>query len=333
MISTLRLRSVVLGVALAALGVVAFTGESIAEEAAAPSGSVPSGSAASVLGAASDVVNPADIKSRTERLPRRLEGVDVVEKLGTRVPKALAFTDDRGRAVLYDEAVRGSLPTILTFNYSDCPMLCSLQLNALVDSLKQLDFTLGKDFRIVTVSLSPKDTTERVRGMKSRYLAQYGRPEAAQDGWTFLTGSDANIRAAAAAIGVAYNYNEERDEYVHPAAFAMATPDGVVARYLYGLEYHPKTVRLSLVEVSEGKIGSSIDRLVLYCFHYDASEGRYAPMAMNIMRLCGSLGALALGLLIFFLFRGERRRKRNSASPGGGLPPSSLPPSSPLVSS
>lgn len=254
---------------------------------------------------------PADeIKSRTERLPKRLEGVDVEERLESKVPTTLSFTDDRGKTVLYNEVVKGDLPTILTLNYSDCPMLCSLQLNALVDSMKQLDLTLGKDYRVVTVSLDPKETPERARDWKARYLSTYGRAETPKEAWTFLTGSESNIRAVAKALGFSYGYNEKRDEYVHPAAFAIATPDGTIARYLYGLEYHPKTLRLSLIEASEGKIGSSVDRLILYCFHYDASEGRYAPVAMNIMRVSGSAGALALGGLLAGLWRNERRRKR-----------------------
>lgn len=259
---------------------------------------------------AADPIPKDQIKSRTERLPQRLEGVDVEEKLEAKLPRALSFKDDQGRTVLYDEVVKGDLPTILTLNYSDCPMLCSLQLNALVDSMKQVDLTLGKDYRVVTVSLDPKETPERTTDWKNRYLTIYGRPEAPKDGWTFLTGSEPNIKAAADGIGFSYGYNEKRDEYVHPAAFAIATPDGVIARYIYGLEYHPKTLRLSLIEASEGKIGSSVDRLILYCFHYDASEGRYAPVAMNIMRVSGSAGALALGGLLAGLWRTEWRRKR-----------------------
>lgn len=263
----------------------------------------------SIRPAYADTVRPDEIKSRTERLPTRLEGVDVEEHLGAEVPKALLFTTDRGAHVPYDEVVRGDLPTILTLNYSDCPMLCSLQLNALVAGIKQLGLTLGKDFRMVTVSIDPQESVESLRKTKLKYLAQYGRPEGADAGWTFLHGSDANIRAVARALGFSYNYNEARDEYVHPAALVIATPDGTLSRYLYGLEYHPETLRLSLIEASEGKIGSSIDRLILYCFHYDASEGRYAPVAMNIMRVVGGGFALALGILLAVLWRAERRRK------------------------
>jgi protein SCO1/2 len=257
-------------------------------------------------------VSRDEVKSRTERLPERLKGIDVQEHLEQVVPGHLTFTDDQGRTVLYDEVVRGGLPTILTMNYSDCPMLCSLMLNALMQSMKQLDLTLGRDYRIVTVSLNPGESHQKASDTKAKYLAQYARPDAPREGWTFLTGSAANIQAVANTLGITYNYNEKRDEYVHPAVLVVATPGGVLSRYLYGLEYHPKTLRLSLIEASQGKIGSSIDRLILYCFHYDASEGRYAPVAMNIMRVSGSAGALALGGLLAGLWRSEHRRKRQA---------------------
>jgi protein SCO1/2 len=264
--------------------------------------------------ASADPIPPELIKERTERLPKRLEGIDVQERLESKVPTALSFKDSQGRDVLYDEVVKGSIPTILTLNYSDCPMLCNLQLNALVSSMKQVDLNLGEDYQVVTVSLDPNETLDRARDTKGRYLTQYGRPGTAKSGWKMLTGSEGNIKAVAKALGFSYAYNEARDEYVHPAAFVVATPDGTVARYIYGLEYHPKTLRLSLIEASEGKIGTSVDRLILYCFHYDASEGRYAPVAMNIMRVSGSAGALALGGLLAGLWRGEKRRKRDSTS-------------------
>jgi protein SCO1/2 len=254
-----------------------------------------------------------EIKTRTERAPDRLEGVDVEEHLGDIVPGAISFTAEDGSVVLYDEMVKGEIPTILTMNYSDCPMLCSLQLNALVGSMRQVDLELGKDYRVVTVSLNPNEEPAKARQTRDKYLAVYARDNTPAEGWRFLTGSESNIRAVARALGVQYNYNEKRDEYIHPAAFAIANPDGTIGRYLYGLEYHPDTLRLSLIEASEGKIGSSIDKLILYCFHYDASEGRYAPVAMNIMRVTGSAGALALGGLIGGLFRAERRRKRKSS--------------------
>jgi protein SCO1/2 len=265
-------------------------------------------------GASAAPVDESEIKSRTDMTPKRLQGVDVEEHLERSFPGTLGFTADDGRLVTLGELFRGDLPVIVTMNYSDCPMLCSLQLNGLIDGLKNVDLTLGKDYRIVTVSLNPSETVERANGTKRRYLAQYGRPEADASAWTVLVGSDVNVRAVAETIGIRYNYNEKRDEYVHPAVFVVTSPAGKIERYIYGIEFQPKTLRLSLIEASQGKVGSSIDRLVLYCFHYDETEGRYAPVAMNIMRVGGGAGAVALSSLIGFLWWAERKKQRRSST-------------------
>jgi protein SCO1/2 len=187
-------------------------------------------------------------------------------------------------------------------------MLCSLQLNGLVEALAQVDKTIGKDYRVLTVILDPDETLERTRETKARYIKQYGRAEGAE-GWHFLTGKEADIKAVAKAVGFSYGYNEVRDEYVHPAAIAMFTPDGKIARYLYGIEYHPKTVDLSLVDVAGGKIGSPFDKLILFCFHYDETEGKYAPVAMNIMRVSGGLAVFVLGGFLTSFWVAEKRRR------------------------
>ena len=251
----------------------------------------------------------AESAPRAERLPKRLAGVDVKENLGGPISQNLSFKDSLGRDVMLRDYFDGKLPVILTLNYSDCPMLCSLILNGLVTSLKRVDLVLGKDYRVVTVVLNPNESPARAHATQNRYLEQYGNPES-RDGWVFLTGSESNIKAVADSIGFQYNYNEARNEYVHPSAFVIAMPDGHVARYIYGIEYLPDTVRLSLVEASEGKVGSTIDRILLYCFHYDETEGRYAPVAMNIMRLTGGVGALLLGGFLLLLWRGELRKKK-----------------------
>ncbi len=244
---------------------------------------------------------------RTEEAPKRLKGVDVIEHLGERVPEGLAFHDQDGKAVTLGDYLHADVPVILTFNYSGCPMLCSLQLTGFVDGLKKLDFAAGKQFRVVTVLLDPKETAETARRFRSRYLAQYNRP-GSESGWTFLTGSEANVQALAKAVGFSYNYNEVRGEYIHPAALTLLSPDGKVARYLYGLQYPEKTPRLGLVEASEGRVGTSLDRLVLYCFHYDSSEGRYAPIAARIMQLGGAVSLVVLAGFLTILIRRDKKR-------------------------
>jgi protein SCO1/2 len=263
--------------------------------------------------AGADPVIEDGVVTRIEPAPKRLEGVNVVEHLDAQLPLDLAFSDSRGGRVALRDFVTGHKPVIFTLNYSDCPMLCSLQLNGMVSALKEIDWTAGDEFDIVTVSLNPAEGPEQARRTQERYVGSYGRPDAAR-GWHFLTGSEANIQALAHALGVEYGYNEQRKEYIHPAALAIATPTGHIARYLYGIEYSPKTLRLSLVEASQGKIGSSVDRIILFCFHYDETEGRYAPMAMNIMRLGGGFTALGLGgFLSAFWLRQWRKRPGRAA--------------------
>ncbi|HYQ14906.1 MAG TPA: SCO family protein [Polyangiaceae bacterium] len=251
--------------------------------------------------------DPVQAPDHTEEAPKRLKGVDVIEHLGERVPEGLAFVDQDGKSVTIADYLHAGVPVILTFNYSSCPMLCSLQLTAFVEGLKKLDFTAGKQFRIVTVLLDPNETGESARRFRSRYLAQYNRP-GSEPGWNFLRGSDANIHALAKAVGFSYNYNEARGEYVHPAALTLLSPEGKVARYLYGLEYPDKTLHLGLVEASEGRVGSSLDRLVLYCFHYDSSEGRYAPIANRIMQVGGAVSLVGLAAFLTILIRRDKKR-------------------------
>lgn len=255
-----------------------------------------------------DPVADGERVERREAAPKRLEGVDVVERLGEAVPLDLVFNDEAGHPIALREIVDGSVPVIFTLNYSDCPMLCSLQLDGFVKALAAMDFSAGREFRIVTVSLNPDEQPRRAADTKGKYLARYGRP-GTEAGWRFLTGSSNNIGALAAALGIQYGYNEQRDEYVHPALVTLVTPDGRVGRYLYGIEYHPKTLRLSLTEVSKGKIGSTVDRLVLYCFHYDEKEGRYAPAARNLMKLGGAATVVLVGGMLLSFFVAERRRK------------------------
>src|SRR5690606_16761006 len=217
-------------------------------------------------------------------------------------------TNSDGKDVRLGDLLDGKRPVILTFNYSDCPMLCSLQLSRFVQTLGQVKRTAGSDFQIVTVSIDPGETVERARETKARYLRDYGRPEAAA-GWHFLLGSEPAVRRLADSVGFGYTYNEERQEWLHAAALMVLTPDGRVARYIYGIDYHPETLNLSIVEGSEGKIGSTLDRLVLYCFHYDESEGRYAPVAMNIMRVGAGLVAVLLGAFLTVYWLAESRKR------------------------
>jgi protein SCO1/2 len=258
------------------------------------------------------------VVTRKEAAPQRLTGIDIEEHLDRLLPLDLSFTDTHGQVVSLSKFVNGQRPVIFTLNYSDCPMLCSLMLNGLATTLTKIERQLGRDFEVVTVSLNPLETSERAAQTQARYEAEVGRPEAV-GAWHFLTGTKQNIDSLADALGVRYGYNEERKEYVHPAALIISTPAGHISRYLYGIEYHPKTLSLSLVEAAQGKIGTSVDRLILYCFHYDENEGRYAPVAMNIMRVGGGLTVLGLaGFLGAYWFRGRHRRDSGGVLAGLG---------------
>ncbi len=256
-----------------------------------------------------------EAKDRIEPLPKRLNEVDIVERLGERLPLDTAFTDSEGRQVTLGDYFDGVRPVILTFNYSDCPMLCSLQLTRFVQALHQLKRTAGEDFQIVTVSIDPKETQENAQMTKARFLRDYGRPEAAE-GWHFLRGPEEHSRAVADGAGFGYTFNEARQEWLHTAALILVNPDGRVGRYLYGIEYHPETLNLSIVEASDGKITSTVERILLYCFHYDETEGRYAPVAMNIMRLGAGLVAVVLAIFLSTYWLAESRKRRAQTATG-----------------
>lgn len=243
--------------------------------------------------------------------PAELQQVGVVEHLETEIPLELDFVDSSGREVRLGDYVDGQRPVLLTLNYYKCPMLCTLQLNGLVEGLKELDWTPGQEFELVTVSINPLETPSLARLKKQSYIKEYGRPSAAA-GWHFLTGVEDNIRRLADTLGFGYRYDEEQDQYAHAAVLFLITPDGKVARYLYGIEYPARELRLALLEAADGAIGSAIDQLILYCFHYDPSTRRYAPVAMNIMRVGGGLTAVLLGTTLgLFWVRDARRRRRS----------------------
>ncbi len=244
--------------------------------------------------------------------PKQVVDVEVTEHLGTAVPHGLAFKDENGKSVTLGQYFDGKHPVILTFNYSNCPMLCSLMLNGLLRGLKELSYTPGNEFRIVTVSIDHRETPEHALKTKRRYMAEYARPGAEQ-GWSFLTGNEEAVRAYARALGFGFAYNESRKEYAHPSAMAVVSPDGRIMRYLYGIEYPPSKLKLSLLEATQGKIGNPFDRLILYCFHYDATEGRYAPVAANIMRVGAGIALLVLASFLTLLWRADFKKRRRIA--------------------
>ncbi|MDH3628781.1 MAG: SCO family protein [Acidobacteriota bacterium] len=248
-------------------------------------------------------------------IPPHLRSVDVDEKLDQLVPLNAQFVDERGRPVQLGDYFEDERPVVLVMAYYRCPMLCSLVLDGLVDVLGDLEGQPGKDYQILTVSIDPTESPTLAQSKRQTYLRALGRP-GADEGWHFLTGRKEQIDAVADAIGFRYRYVEDRGEYAHPALLTVLTPEGKISRYLYGVKWEPDTVRLSLVEASNGAIGTTVERILLSCYGYDATEGRYGPVAMKIMRTGGVLTVIVFGLvLISFWLRERSGAKRTPPVP------------------
>ncbi len=245
----------------------------------------------------------------SEELPPDLSGVTLTQRLDETLPLDLRFTDQNERTVRLGDYFGRDRPVVLTLAYHSCPMLCSLVLDAMVRALSEVDLVPGEAFDLLTVSIDPHESLQRSRMTRQRYLSAYGRA-GADRAWHFLRGDEAAIRSLAEAAGFGYRYLEESGEFVHPATMIVITADGRISRYLPGLQHDPKTVRLSLVEASEGRIGSVVDQFLLYCYRYDAEEGRYAPVAMRIMRIGGGVTVLLLGAFLLTLGRRNRESRR-----------------------
>jgi len=253
---------------------------------------------------------PASVlaQDRIEPVPKPLAHVGVDEKLDAPLPLSLVFKDDTGRDVTLGSYFRPGRPVVLTLNYFRCPMLCTLELNGLVQGMKGLAWTPGDQFSVVTVSFDPRETAQLAAAKKQSYLEDLGRPSA-EAGWHFLTGSQASIDALTKAVGFSYEYDKDTDQYAHAAVVMLATPEGRVGRYLYGVAFEPATLKLGLLEASKGKIGSTWERFILYCYHYDAEQGRYALAARSIMRVGGALTVLVLGSVIGGFWLRERKNR------------------------
>jgi len=244
---------------------------------------------------------PAPVAGQNQQ-PKDTEGVDFVQKLGSQVPMGTTFTDETGAKVSLRELGHGK-PIVLVPAYYECPMLCSLVLDGAVSSLDTLEFDAGKEYEMVVISFDPGETPKLAAESKRQHMAKYDHADGAA-GFHFLTGDKPSIDAVMDAIGFRYKYIPRRDEYSHSAGIVVLTPEGKVARYFYGVEYPPRDVRLALVEASDMKIGSPVDKVILYCCRYDPETGRYSAAILNIIRVAGVLTLAAIGL--FFLWSWRR---------------------------
>ena len=250
-----------------------------------------------------------------QKPPPLLEGVGIDQKLNQQVPADAIFRDESGREVKLGNYF-GQRPVVLALVYFRCPKLCTLVLNGLTEAMRPLALEVGRDFDVVTVSFDPQDTPETAAEKKKNYLTIYGRPDAAA-GWHFLTGSEQQIRRVTQAVGYHYRYDPESRQFVHPAGIAILTPEGRIARYLFGIEYSPRDLRLALVEASKREIGTPIDAVLLYCFHYDATTGKYNANVMALVRFGGGLSVAALAAFFATLWWRSRRDPEPSPSESG----------------
>lgn len=254
--------------------------------------------------ARADLVDPA-------AMPGPLRDVTFEQRLGDKLPLDARFRDEVDRDVALGNFF-GTRPVVLVFGYYRCPMLCSVVFSGLSKALGVLSLEPGRDFDVVAISIAPRETAADARAAKDRALADHGRAHTA-DGWHFLTGGEPAIRRAAAAAGFRYALVPETGEYAHAGGLLVATPDGTLSRYFYGVEFAPKDLRLALVESSAGRIGSAVDQILLYCFRYDPELGKYTAAIMRIVRLSGALFCVALGAFLWILLYRERQAARRES--------------------
>jgi protein SCO1 len=232
----------------------------------------------------------------------QFQGMNIDQKLGAQLPLDAEFKDEAGKTVTLGSYF-GKRPVVLVLAYYECPMLCTLVLNGVETALNVVDLNMGKDFEVVTVSFNPRETPALAAAKKQTYTQAYRRG-GAQEGWHFLTGTETNIHRVTEAVGFHYKYDEKTDQYYHSAGIMVATPDGVLSKYFYGIEFSARDLRLGLVDASNRRIGKLSDVVLLLCMHYDPITGRYGFAAMTAVRVAG---LITVALMVTFIIRAVRR--------------------------
>jgi protein SCO1 len=240
-------------------------------------------------------------------LPKALNGVGIDQKLSEQIPLDLVFKDENGESVKLGDYF-GKKPVVLSLVYYQCPMLCNQVLNGMVTAFKVMAFQPGQEFEVVTVSFDPRETAALAAAKKNTYVNYLpeARRSGAANGWHFLTGDEASINRLTEAVGFRYHFDEATNQFAHASAIYVTTPQGKLARYFYGIEYAPRDLRLGLIEAADNKIGSPVDQLLLYCYHYDPATGKYGAVVMNMMRLGGGLTLIAMVVMLFVFRRREK---------------------------
>jgi len=249
--------------------------------------------------------------AETSSTPPTLPGkVGITQKLDAKLPLDVLMRDENGDVHRLGDYFKSGKPVLLNFVYYRCPMLCSVVLDDLANSLTELKFDAGKEYEVITVSIDPRDMPKDAAIKKEMIVKRYGRPSAWQ-GWHFLTSHESAIKRLTGAVGFDYAYDTNTNQFAHGTTLIVVTPDGRVSRYLNGFEYKSRDVRLGLVEASQGKIGTLSDTLLLLCYHYDPATGKYSKTVMTVMRAGGAVTVFSLAGFIFIMLRNERRAGRD----------------------
>jgi protein SCO1/2 len=256
-----------------------------------------------------DAPKPAETQAE---VPAALEGVDIVERLSEQVPLDVGFTDSTGRAVKLADLTGKGRPVILTLVYYECPMLCGLVLGAQATAMQKTGLELGKDFDAVTISFDPSENSRLAAERQRQYLRKAGWNERGAS-WSFMTGNEPEIRRVADAVGFRYSYDEKTKQFAHAAAIMVLTPEGKVSRYMYGVDFPPRDLRLAIVEAAQGRVGTSFDRLLLTCYRYDNDSRGYRPYVMGFIRLGGATVLGGLAIMLGVLWRRELKQRKGSA--------------------
>lgn len=248
--------------------------------------------------------DPADMQNQNQQ-PSALTKVGIDQDLGAQVPLDLKFRDETGHEITLGDYFHSKRPVMLALVYYDCPMLCNQVLNGLTSSLDVLKFTAGKEFDVVAVSFDPRENPVIALDKKQVYMKRYGRP-GSESGWHFLTGKQPAIDALTKAVGFHYVWDPKTQQFAHSSAIILVTPEGKVAQYYYGIEYSPNDMRLGIIQASKEHLGTIVDAVVLYCYHYDPRAGKYSAITMRIVRLAGLLTLLTVGSFVVVSLRHEK---------------------------
>ena len=255
--------------------------------------------------------SPPERQPANER-PAALRDVGLDQKLNGQLPLDAMFKDENGRDVALGEYFGKGRPVVLALVYFECPMLCTQVLNGATGALQTISLDAGKDFDVIALSFDPRETPKLAKAKKIAYMGRYGRP-GTEHGWHFLTGSQESIKKVTDATGFRYTYDEAIGQFAHGALITVLTSEARISRYLYGIDYGGRDLRLALVEASNGAIATPVDRALLYCYHWDPTTGRYGFVVMNLLRGAGILTLLGFGAFIAMSLRRERRMTRAEA--------------------